>query len=68
MVVGRWASVAWVQSLVATGFLGAFTTMSAFALDVIELDEAVVSLPVFLIVNLGGGLAAFGLARRAASS
>ena len=67
-VVGRWAAVEWVRALVAVGFLGAYTTMSAFAVetDVLVRDGHVAMAVLYVAASVVCGVAACGAGRRLA--
>lgn len=68
LVAARWAGVEWVRLLVGVGFLGAYTTMSAFAVqtDVLVRDGHALVAAGYVGLSVVGGIGACLLGRAAA--
>lgn len=62
-VLSRFAQVEWVRLLVGVGFLGAYTTMSAFAVETWDLGAWAAP---YAAASVGGGVAAYLVGRRLA--
>lgn len=60
LIVARFGASAELRLLLITGFLGGFTTFSAFALDAVTLFErgASVTAATYLILSIGASIAA----------
>ncbi|MBC7312279.1 MAG: fluoride efflux transporter CrcB [Rhizobium sp.] len=60
LIVARFGASAELRLLLITGFLGGFTTFSAFALDAVTLFERGASLAatIYLVLSIGASIAA----------
>ena len=69
-LAARWGAVEWVRLLVGAGFLGAYTTMSAFAVeaDVLVRDGHAATAGLYVAASVVCGIGACVVGRRLAAS